>query len=103
MEHVITTGLNISQSRRAVDLAMAEYGKKFAQYKPTLNWSSETDGEFGFSASGMTIQGKASLAEGQLKVKFDNLPFLARMFMPTALKTVNEEVQLWVKKVAAGE
>jgi hypothetical protein len=101
MKFALDTGLNIESSRKAADMAIAEYAKKFPQYSPFLNWTGDTAGEFGFTAAGTSIKGSAQVQEGSITVEFKELPFLARLLIPSAMETVKAEVKVWAQKVAS--
>lgn len=99
-EFNLDTGLDVASSRKAADMAIAEYTKKFPQSKPFLRWTGEDTGEFGFSVGGSDIKGAAHVKDKAIVVRFGQLPFLASLFIPTAMDMVKEEVKVWAKKVS---
>jgi hypothetical protein len=102
MKHTIDTGLNVSDSKRAIDKAMEAYKARFAEYNPRFGWVTETAGEFGFNAKGVSLGGKISVRESKIDVDME-VPFLFRIFQGKAMEVIEEQVVLWVGKVKKGE
>lgn len=100
MKFTLNTGLNVEKSRQAADMAIESYAKQFPQFNPFLRWTGDAAGEFGFTASGSSIKGLAQVEDGNIVVEFKELPWLARLFIPTAMEKVKTEVQAWAQKVA---
>lgn len=102
MKHTIDTGLNVPDSKRAIDKAMDAYKARFAEYNPRFGWVSDTAGEFGFSAKGVALGGKIVVREAKIDVDME-VPFLFRIFQGKAMEVIEEQVVHWVEKVKKGE
>lgn len=102
MKQTIQTGLDIPNSKKAIDKAMEAYSARFAEYQPRFAWKGETLGEFGFSAKGLQLQGSMNVREGAIDVDMD-VPFLLRVFQGKAMEVIQEQVSFWVEKVKKGE
>lgn len=102
MKHTIDTGLDLTRSKKAIDKAMEEYSARFADYNPRYEWTSDTAGEFGFSATGIKLGGTIVVREGKVDVDM-NVPFVFRIFQGQAMKLIQEQVELWVERAKRGE
>jgi hypothetical protein len=102
MKHTIDTGLNLSDSKRAIDKAMEAYSARFADYNPRFAWVSDTAAEFGFSAKGVSLGGTMTVRDAKIDVDME-VPFLFKIFQGRAMDVIKEQVNLWVGKVKAGE
>lgn len=102
MKHTIDTGLNVADSRRAIEKAMEAYKARFADYNPRFGWTSETAGEFGFNAKGVALGGKILVRDRKIDVDME-VPFLFRIFQGKAMEVIEEQVVHWVEKVKKGE
>jgi hypothetical protein len=102
MKHTIDTGLNVPDSKRAIEKAMDEYKARFAEYNPRFDWKTETSGEFGFKAKGVSLAGTISIRENKIDVDMD-VPFLFKIFQGKAMDVIKEQVNVWVGRVKAGE
>lgn len=102
MKHTIQTGLDLARSKKAIDKAMEAYKARFADYNPRYDWTSETRGEFGFKAKGVSLGGSIHVHDQKVDVDMD-VPFLFRVFQGTAMKVIEDEVKVWVEKAKKGE
>ncbi len=102
MKKTIDTGLNVADSKRALDGAMNAYKQRFAEYDPRFSWVNDTKGEFGFSAKGISLSGTLEVRDRAIDVDME-VPFLFRIFQGKAIDVIREQVDLWVAKVKAGE
>lgn len=102
MKHTIDTGLNVPDSKRAIDKAMDAYKARFAEYNPRFDWKTETAGEFGFSAKGVALGGTIAVRDRKIDVDME-VPFLFRIFQGRAMDVIEEQVVFWVEKVKKGE
>lgn len=102
MKQTIDTNLDKARSKIAIDKAMDEYKKRFAEYSPRYDWTSEDSGEFSFNAKGVKLQGTIRVRDNKVDVDMD-VPFLFRIFQGSAMKVIQEQVEHWVEKVKKGE
>ncbi len=102
MKHTIDTGLNVADSKRAIGHAMDAYKARFSEYSPRFEWVSDTLGEFGFKAKGVSLDGKMTVRDNRIDVEMD-VPFLFKIFQGRAMDIIEEQVNLWIAKVKAGE
>ena len=102
MKHTIDTGLELADSKRAIEKAMEAYQARFAEYSPRFSWKTASAGEFGFTAKGVEIGGTIVVHDHKIDVDM-NVPFLFRIFQGRAMAVVTEEVQKWVDRVKRGE
>lgn len=99
--HVIRTGLCVSDARLALESAMKKYQKDAAAYSPTFKWKNDAinTGEFSFVIKGTPILGHIVVVDQQIEIQIGKLPFLFSMFEGQAVKPVTEEVLRWVEAV----
>lgn len=102
MKHTIDTGLNVADSKRALNHAMDAYKARFAEYSPRFDWVTETTGDFGFKAKGVALGGKISVRDNKIDVDME-VPFLFKIFQGKAMDVIEEQVNHWIAKVKAGE
>ena len=89
-------------SRKVADHAFAAYAERFAEYNPTINWSTETHADFGFVAKGMTLSGTMDLGTGEVDVEL-NVPLLLRPFQKKAMNVIQTEMEKWIDKANNGD
>jgi hypothetical protein len=102
VKQTIDTNLDKARSKVAIDKAMDEYKKRFAEYSPRYDWKSDDAGEFSFNAKGVKLQGTIRVRDNKVDVDMD-VPFLFRIFQGSAMKVIQEQVEHWVEKVKKGE
>lgn len=102
MKQTIDTNLDKARSKIAIDKAMDEYKKRFAEYSPRYDWTTEDGGEFSFSAKGVKLEGTIRVSDNKVDVEMD-VPFLFKIFQGSAMKVIQEQVERWVEKVKKGE
>jgi hypothetical protein len=102
MKHTIETGLELADSKRAIDKAMQAYSERFAEYSPRFSWKTANAADFGFTAKGVDIAGTMLVHDHKVDVEM-NVPFLFRIFQGRAMAVVTEQVELWVGRVKRGE
>ena len=102
MKHVMAHDLDMPTAKRVVDRAIAEYRSRFPDYKPTLEWESDTRAVVGFNAKGVKLSGSMTVEPTSIVMELD-VPFLFRPFQKKALEVIEEEVKRWLDKARAGE
>ncbi|AKT37521.1 uncharacterized protein CMC5_016620 [Chondromyces crocatus] len=101
MKHVVNHDLDPETARRVTDKAFSSYKDRFADYNPTLNWSSEKRAEVGFSAKGIQLKGAFELSPGKIEMDLD-VPFLLRPFKGKAIEVIDQEIKRWIGEAKAG-
>lgn len=102
MKHEVQHDLDTALARRCVDKAFESYSARFADYSPTMTWSSERVAIAGFSVKGIKLQGSIEIMPRTIGLDLD-VPFLLRVFKNRALEVIEKEIRLWVGKAKAGE
>jgi len=102
MKKTIDTNLDKARSKVAIGKAMDEYKKRFAEYSPRYEWTTDDQGDFSFSAKGVKLEGTIKVRDNKVDVDMD-VPFLFRIFQGQAMKVIQDQVELWVEKVKKGE
>jgi len=102
MKHVINHDLDVATARKVADKAFEEYKKRFPDYSPSVNWTSERRADIGFNAKGMKLNGAMEVAEKAITLELD-VPFLFRPFQKKAIEVIEREVQVWIGKARAGQ
>ena len=102
MKHEIHHGLEPDLAKKAIDKAMEAYSARFADYNPRFSWVSDTKGELGFKAKGVSVDGQIEVVGDKILVDLQ-VPFLLRVFKGKAMDVIDREVKKWVEKARAGE
>lgn len=102
MKHEIHHGLEPDLAKKAIDEAMKAYSARFADYNPSFRWVSDTKGQLGFKAKGVSVDGEIEIAGSKILVDLD-VPFLLRIFKGKAIDVIDREVKKWVEKARNGE
>jgi hypothetical protein len=102
MKKTIDTNLDKARSKIAIDKAMDAYKKRFAEYTPRYDWTTDDSGEFSFNAKGVKLSGSIRVRDHAVDVDMD-VPFLFRIFQGKAMEVIQEQVEEWVEKVKTGK
>jgi hypothetical protein len=102
MKHEIHHGLSAELVRRAVTKAMESYATRFAEFNPRFSWVSDTKGELGFRAKGVSVTGELEIVGPKILVDIE-VPLLLRVFRGKAIEVIDREVREWVEKARRGE
>ncbi len=102
MKHTIDTGLDKARSKKAIDRAMDEYKRRFAEYTPRYDWTTDDAGEFSFNAKGIKLGGTIKVRDHKVDVDMD-VPFLFKIFQGRAMQVIEDQVVFWVEKAKKGE
>lgn len=102
VKHTIQTGLDLARSKQAIEKAMDAYKARFSEYNPRFDWTTDSSGEFGFKAKGVSLGGTISVRDNAVDVDMD-VPFLFRIFQGKAMEVIADEVSVWVEKAKKGE
>lgn len=102
MKHSVSHDLSFDLAKTAVVRALDSYRARFAEYEPTLRWTSDKDAEVSFAVKGMEIKGAFSVESDRIDMEID-VPLLMRPFRQKALDVIEREVGKWVEKARNGE
>lgn len=102
MKHVVTHSLDNATAKMAAEKAYESYSERFAEYKPTADWSSDTHCDVTFTVKGIKLKGAIDLVPGQIDMDLD-VPFLFRPFKSLALDYTMKEIRQWIGKAERGE
>jgi len=102
IKHEIEHGLEPELAHKAIDKAMEAYSARFADYNPRFHWKSDTEGELGFKAKGVSVDGTIDIEGPKILVDLD-VPFILRVFKGKAIEVIDREVRKWIEKARAGE
>ncbi len=102
LKHEIHHGLEPDLAKKAIDKAMEAYSARFADYNPRFEWKSDSRGELGFKAKGVSVDGSIEIVGSKILVDLD-VPFLLRVFKGKAMDVIDREVKKWVEKARNGE
>ena len=102
MKHEIAHGLPVDVAKKAVTKAFDAYSQRFSEYKPTLDWASETKANVGFSIKGMSVKGSFEITPSKILLDLD-VPFVFRIFKNQAVGVIDQEVSKWISKAKAGQ
>ena len=103
MEYTTTHGLNdLSLVKRVIDAAYETYSKELAEYKPSIDWKSDTEATVTFTALGKKVN--VNFAAGKKKVLvYGKLPLLFKPFSKKITTTIGDEMEKWIEKAKNGE
>ena len=102
MKHKVPHHLGRENARKVAEAAWETYSKRFAEFNPTLTWTSESRGEIGFRAKGITLSGALEVLDDSIDLELE-VPFLLRPFKGKAIAIIEEETQAWIRKSEDGE
>lgn len=102
MKWTIDTGLDKALAKRAIERAMDAYKARFARYDPSFVWKDDDRGDFAFHARGVSLTGRIVAHDQTIGVDMD-VPAVLRVFQYRVMKTIGDEVRLWVGKARRGE
>jgi len=102
LKHEVPHDLELAIAKRCVDKAFETYRVRFADYSPTMTWSSDRVAQVGFSAKGIHLRGSIEIRPQTIGLELE-VPFLLRVFKNRALEVIEKEIRMWVGKAKAGE
>lgn len=102
MKKIIRHDIPHDTAKRVIDKAVAQYKGKFPQYKPSFEWTGDNNGTINLTAFGKTITADITLRAGEIEVNL-TVPPAFKMFEGAALKAIDEEVEVWLKKAKSGK
>jgi hypothetical protein len=102
MKHSVPHDLGREKAKAAAEAAFASYAARFAQYRPTVTWTSPDRADISFTAKGITLKGVLEVTEASIDMDLD-VPFLLRPFKDKALGAIDREISHWIGKARSGE
>ena len=102
MKHSIPHDLDLATAKNVTDKAFESYKAKFAEYNPTMTWTSATKAQAGFSVKGMNLKGEFELRPKDITIDLD-VPFMLSMFKGKAIELIEREMKDWIGKAKAGQ
>jgi len=102
MKYVVPHQLDQATARRAAEKAYDSYKERFAEYKPTADWTSERHCDVTFTVKGIRLAGTIDLEDDGIHMDLD-VPLVFRPFKKRALGLVEKEIATWIGKAERGE
>ena len=102
MEHRVPHDLGREKAKEVAEAAFKSYQQKFAEYKPTANWVSDSRCEIAFSVKGKKLTGVMTVNPKDIGLDLD-VPFIFRPFKGKAIGVIEREIEMWIGKARAGE
>jgi hypothetical protein len=102
MKHYIPHDLTMELCKKATVAAFAAYAERFAEYRPTAKWTTETHADISFTVKGFTLNGSFDLEASRIGLELE-VPFLLRPFRSKALEVIENEIKTWIQKARNGE
>jgi hypothetical protein len=100
MKHSVPHDLGQARARKVAESALATYAEKYANYRPSVTWTSQNKAEISFKVKGMNLAGALEVLERSIDLDID-VPFLLRPFKSQALSVIEGEINEWIKKAKA--
>lgn len=102
MKHSVPHDLGREKAKTVAERALDSYAKRFAEYNPSVSWTSDNHANIGFKAKGVSLSGSLTVEEKSIDMDLE-VPFLLRPFKGKALSIIEEEIRKWVAKAKQGE
>jgi hypothetical protein len=102
MKHQIQHDLDAGLAKTVADRAFESYRARFAEYRPSMVWTSDGDAKIEFQIKGFKLSGGISVRPRTIDLELD-VPFIFRLFKSRALDVIEREVRYWIGKAKAGE
>jgi Putative polyhydroxyalkanoic acid system protein (PHA_gran_rgn) len=100
MKHSVPHDLGQERAKKVAESALASYAQKYANYNPTVTWTSANRAELSFKVKGMSLSGVVEVLDRSIDLDID-VPFLLRPFKAQALGVIDGEINEWIKKAKA--
>jgi hypothetical protein len=102
MKHEIRHDLDVNLAKVAAARAFEAYQQRFADYHPTVRWTSDRNAQIGFTVKGMKLDGTLGILPHSIELELE-VPFLFRLFKNKAIEVIDREVKFWLDKAKRGE
>ena len=97
MKHQVPHALGQEKAKQVAIQALSSYQKKFAEYAPRVDWTSDSHANIGFSVKGLKLSGAIEVFADTFALDLD-VPFILRPFRGKALAVIEEEIRSWISK-----
>ena len=102
MKHKVSHGLDIELAKKATDAALASYKERFAEYKTSYSWVTDTKATISFTVKGASLTGDLEVNGSSIDIDL-KVPFLLKPFKGKALAVIEDKIKEWGAKAKAGE
>jgi hypothetical protein len=102
MKHQIAHDLDENVAKEVAVRAFESYQKRFADYRPKMQWVGAKDARIEFSVKGLKLQGTIGILPRAIELDLD-VPFVFRLFRNKAIEVIEREVKNWIGKAKRGE
>jgi hypothetical protein len=102
VDHDIRHDLEPAQAQNVAKQALQSYSERFSEYKPEVQWRSDTQADVAFTVKGMRLAGGLKIEPDRFRLSLD-VPFLLRPFKSRAFGVIEREVQTWMAKAKSGQ
>jgi len=102
MKHQIAHDLDENVAKEVAVRAFESYQKRFADYRPKMQWVGPKDARIEFSVKGLKLQGTIGILPRAIELDLD-VPFVFRLFRNKAIEVIEREVKNWIGKAKRGE
>lgn len=100
MKHVIEHQLSDAEARAAAEEAIAHYGERFSNYRPSVVWETDKRATISFEAKGVKVRGSVELKPRAVEIDLD-VPWAFRVFQGTAKRALEAEFRKFLDARAA--
>ncbi len=97
MKHQVPHALGQLKAKQVAIQALTSYQRKFAEYDPRVDWTSDSYAQIGFSVKGLKLNGAIEVLPDTFALDLD-VPFILRPFRGKALAVIEEEIKKWISK-----
>jgi hypothetical protein len=94
--------LDQATAHKAAEKAWESYSQRFADYKPRIEWTTNTHANIAFSVKGVSLKGAIDLEPQGIALELD-VPFVFRIFKKQAVNVIEGEIETWIARAKAGE
>ena len=102
MKHSVPHDLSPDLAKRATEKAIQTYCEKFADYNPSVNWSSDSKANVEFKVKGIALKGEFNLVPKAIEIDM-KVPFALKLFQGKAVQVVDKAIRQWIDRAKAGE
>lgn len=102
MKHSIPHSLSHELARKATQVALESYRKRFSEYQPTGEWLSPDRATVRFVVMGKTLAGTVDVLPKHIDLELD-VPLVFRPFRSAAMNVIETEIKAWIAKAQKGE
>jgi len=97
MKHTVLHDLGQDRAQHVAEKALASYSDRFAEYKPTVDWTAPHRARISFKVKGFELNGALAVNPNNIEMDLE-VPFFLRPFKQTALNVIEDEIRSWLGK-----